>query len=124
MYSSYKTPALVVVKTNTIDPDQVHCLNWVCNIFHIVFARTSSFTDKRGKQLRFSVKGGSAESILWKGTVRVQCEKVSRHSFQDLLLLLYCNLTSKSTSMVMLRRSVNLTTLFLSRLRPKRLTNT
>ena len=38
--------------------------------------RTSSFTDQRGKQLRFSVKGGSADTFLWKGTVRVQCEKV------------------------------------------------
>lgn len=38
---------------------------------------TSSFTDQRGKQLRFSVKGGSADTFLWKGTVRVQCEKIS-----------------------------------------------
>ena len=41
-----------------------------------------------------------------------------------MLLFLYCGLTAQSTAMVMSRRRVNLTTLFLGKLRPKRLTST
>ena len=43
--------------------------------------------------------------------------------FVVVLLLLFCGLTSQSTTMVMLRWSVNLTTLFLGRLRPKPFTS-
>ncbi|KAL4225436.1 hypothetical protein ACF0H5_016126 [Mactra antiquata] len=37
---------------------------------------TSSFTDQHGKQLQFSILPGSDDTILWKGTVKVQCRKV------------------------------------------------
>lgn len=69
---------------------------------------TSAFTDKRGKQLRFSVKGGSAESFLWKGTVRIQCEKISPatnriYSVRDLnireYILVYKEITDHVTNL-------------------------
>lgn len=41
---------------------------------------TSSIIDKHGKQLQFSIKGGSDDTILWKATVRVECRKVQAHS--------------------------------------------
>ncbi|XP_060570922.1 RING finger protein 141-like isoform X1 [Ruditapes philippinarum] len=37
---------------------------------------TSSFTDQHGKQLQFNVVSGSDDTILWKGTVKVECKKV------------------------------------------------
>ncbi|KAL3841699.1 hypothetical protein ACJMK2_019807 [Sinanodonta woodiana] len=38
---------------------------------------SSSFTDCRGKQLHFQVKSGTDDTVLWKGTVRIQCQKVN-----------------------------------------------
>ena len=47
-----------------------------------------------------------------------------KYELMLLLLLLCCGLRSQSTSMAISRRSLNLTTPFLGRLRPKRLTST
>ncbi|XP_048779811.1 RING finger protein 141-like isoform X2 [Ostrea edulis] len=40
---------------------------------------TSTFCDRRGKQLLFSVENGTDSSILWKTTVRIICQKVNSH---------------------------------------------
>ncbi|XP_052800399.1 RING finger protein 141-like [Mya arenaria] len=37
---------------------------------------TSTFTDQRGKQLQFSIKPGSDDTIFWKGIVQIECRKV------------------------------------------------
>lgn len=37
---------------------------------------TSSFTDQHGKQLQFSILTGTDDTVIWKGTVRIQCKKV------------------------------------------------
>lgn len=37
---------------------------------------TSSFTDQHGKQLQFNIVPGSDDTILWKGTVKIQCRKI------------------------------------------------
>ena len=64
--------------------------------------------------------------ILLMQIIRSQVE-FARHQIceykQKFFVCLICGFTSQSASMVMLRRSVNLTTLFLGRL-PKRLTST
>lgn len=55
---------------------------------------TSSFTDRRGKQLHFQIIEGSDETLIWKATVRVQCKKVNpltnkSYSTRDLNLRQY-----------------------------------
>lgn len=37
---------------------------------------TSSFSDQRGKQLKFNVQEGSDASVFWKSTVRICCKKI------------------------------------------------
>lgn len=37
---------------------------------------TSSFSDQRGKQLKFTVQDGTDTSVFWKTTVRICCTKV------------------------------------------------
>lgn len=37
---------------------------------------TSSFSDQRGKQLKFSVEDGTDSSVFWKTTVRICCKKI------------------------------------------------
>ncbi|XP_045176251.2 RING finger protein 141-like [Mercenaria mercenaria] len=37
---------------------------------------TSTFTDQHGKQLHFNIVSGTDDTILWKGTVKIQCRKV------------------------------------------------
>ncbi|KAK3101237.1 hypothetical protein FSP39_002026 [Pinctada imbricata] len=38
---------------------------------------TSTFSDQRGKQLKFFIKEGTDSTIFWKPTVRIGCEKVN-----------------------------------------------
>lgn len=38
---------------------------------------TASFADRKGKQLRFSVCIGTDDTLLWKGTVRIRCQKIN-----------------------------------------------
>ena len=52
--------------------------------------------------------------------ILIQTQNNDSHCF----LCLFCCLTSQSTTMVMSRQSVNLTTRFLGRLRPRQLTST
>ncbi|XP_061175582.1 RING finger protein 141-like [Saccostrea echinata] len=40
---------------------------------------TSTFCDRRGKQLLFSVERGTDASIFWKPTVKIICQKVNTH---------------------------------------------
>ncbi|KAH3882485.1 RING finger protein 141-like [Dreissena polymorpha] len=37
---------------------------------------TSTFTDNHGKQLQFSVKPGTDETIFWKATIQIECKKI------------------------------------------------
>ena len=53
---------------------------------------------------------------------RFSCDEVHFFSFEPSRSLLFCGFMSQSTTMVMLRQSVNLTTLFLGKL-PKRFTS-
>ncbi|XP_078333241.1 RING finger protein 141-like isoform X3 [Crassostrea virginica] len=40
---------------------------------------TSTFCDRRGKQLIFSVENGTHSTFFWKTTVRIACQKVNTH---------------------------------------------
>ena len=61
--------------------------------------------------------------FLWRNKQNYPITKSPPYIFYCMCML-FCGLTTKSTAMVMSRRSVNITTFFLGKLRPKRLTST
>ncbi|GAB1609169.1 RING finger protein 141-like [Argonauta hians] len=43
---------------------------------------TAGFADRKGKQLRFSVCIGTDHTVLWKGTVRIRCQKINTRTMK------------------------------------------
>ncbi|KAJ8299330.1 hypothetical protein KUTeg_023390 [Tegillarca granosa] len=53
------------------------------NLIHCKYATnhlTSTFSDPRGKQLKFYISKGTDETIFWKPTVRICCDKIRARS--------------------------------------------